>query len=243
MVTPSRLSSWNSARISVGRAAVEGAGRLVGEQEARVVHERPRDGDALLLAARQLHGAMVGAVREADAAERLQGALAAGPAVEAGIDHRQFDIAQRVHARQQVELLEDEADLAVAQARQAVGIEALDRGARRGVLPAGRPVEAADEVHEGRLARARRTHDGDEIALVDVERHAVERDDASGIEIVDPSQIARFDERHGAFLEHARRARAARAGPCPHRSAADPARGAPTMTAAPSCRSPRRISV
>ena len=96
------------------RAAVESAGRLVGEQEARVVHERPRDGDALLLSAGQLHGSVMRPIGEADPSERLQGALAAGLAVAAGIDHRQFHIAQRIDAGQQVELLEDEADLAVA---------------------------------------------------------------------------------------------------------------------------------
>ena len=123
-------------------AAVEGAGRLVGEQQARAVHERPRDRDALLLAAGQLHRAMMGAVREADAAERLQGPLAAGPAVDAGIDHRQFDIAEGIDARQQIELLEHEADLAVAQAREAVGIEALDGRA-------GEPVLAARSAGRG----------------------------------------------------------------------------------------------
>ena len=177
-------------------AAVEGAGGLVGEEQARAVHERAGDRDALLLAAGELHRPVMGAVREADAAERLQGALAAGPAVEARIDHRQFDIAEGVDARQQVELLEHEADLAVAQARQAVGVEALDRRAGEPVVAAGRPIEAADQVHEGGLARAGRPHDGDEIARLDVERHAVERHDAAGVEVVDPAEIARFDESH-----------------------------------------------
>ena len=59
---------------------------------------------------------------------------------------RQLDIAERIGARQQVELLEHEADLPVAQRGEPVGVEALDgrsgqpvgcrrsggRGSRRG---------------------------------------------------------------------------------------------------------------
>src|SRR5262249_10927784 len=40
------------------------------------------------------------------------------------------------------------------------------------VAPGGRLVEAAEQIQERRLARARRAHDGDELAATDVERHA-----------------------------------------------------------------------
>src|SRR5436190_13916401 len=43
---------------------VEVAGRLVGEQDGRVVHQGARDGDALALTAGQLVGAVAGARRE-----------------------------------------------------------------------------------------------------------------------------------------------------------------------------------
>ncbi len=42
------------------------------------------------------------------------------------------------------------------------------------VVAASRHVEAPDDVHECRLARARRTHDRDEVAALDDERHASE---------------------------------------------------------------------
>ena len=132
-MTPSRLSSWNRARISTRGAAVEGAGRLVGEDEARLVDERARDRDALLLAAGELRRAMMRAIGEADAGERRHAPCSRRVrAVDAGIDHRQLDIAERVGARQQVELLEDEADLAVAQGGEAVGAQRLDAPCRRG---------------------------------------------------------------------------------------------------------------
>jgi hypothetical protein len=62
------------------------------------------------------------------------------------------------------------------------------------IAAAGRPVEAADQVHEGGLARTGGTHHGDEIARLDVQGDPVERHHPAGVEIVDPSEIARFDE-------------------------------------------------
>ena len=51
-------------------AAVEVAGRLVGEDHLRPAGERPGDGDALLLAARQLARPVLQAVAEADRVDR-----------------------------------------------------------------------------------------------------------------------------------------------------------------------------
>ena len=59
-----------------GGPAVEVAGRLVGEEDRGVVDERAGDGDALLLAAGELVGIMVGAVRQADDFEAVQRPLA-----------------------------------------------------------------------------------------------------------------------------------------------------------------------
>ena len=60
-------------RKHLGRARrVEVAGRLVGEEQGRLVHQRPREGDALLLAAGELHRPMVRALGQADHVERLQ---------------------------------------------------------------------------------------------------------------------------------------------------------------------------
>src|SRR5207247_2379794 len=42
-------------------------------------------------------------------------------------------------------------------------------------LPAGDPVETGQAVHQGRLARARRAHDGGELAGRQVHRDAVQR--------------------------------------------------------------------
>src|SRR5579864_6021831 len=74
---------------------IEVAGRLVGEQQRRVVHQRAGDRHALPLAARQLVGVVVHAVGQADALEREAGALPPIAARDAGIDQRQLDVVQR----------------------------------------------------------------------------------------------------------------------------------------------------
>ena len=79
------------------RLAVEIAGRFVRQQKRRPVHERARNGDALLLAAGKLVRMMAGALTEADQFERLYGArvllvrLDALPVVK----HRHLDIFER----------------------------------------------------------------------------------------------------------------------------------------------------
>ena len=64
---------------------VEVARRLVGEQQRRRQQQRPRDRDALLLAAGELGGHVLGAVAEPDAGQQRVRALAerAGRAVGA----------------------------------------------------------------------------------------------------------------------------------------------------------------
>ena len=51
----------------VAGVAIEGTSRLVGENQRWLIHERPSDGDALLLATRQLARPVVLAMRQADA--------------------------------------------------------------------------------------------------------------------------------------------------------------------------------
>src|SRR6266571_4561621 len=57
-------------------ARIEVAGRLVGKEKRRVVDERARDSDPLLLPARELIRMMVDAIAEADGLQRLRRALA-----------------------------------------------------------------------------------------------------------------------------------------------------------------------
>jgi hypothetical protein len=73
---------------------------------------------------------------------------------------RQHDVLPRVERRQEVEELEDEADVLAAELRQVVVAELRDLGARDLDRSDGRLVEAREDVHQRGLAGTRRAHDG-----------------------------------------------------------------------------------
>lgn len=95
-----------------GRAGVdvEGAGRLVGEDQHRAAYERAGDRDTLLLPAGEPVGDLVDAVPESDALQHVGGDAAAVPEQpSARVAERHHDVVQRGATGQQVELLEHEA--------------------------------------------------------------------------------------------------------------------------------------
>ncbi len=113
----------------VGGVDVEIAGRLVGEQDARRIGDRARDGDALLLAARKLRRPVRQPVLEPQIAQQLGAALARFAARQAADHLRQDDVLQRGEFRQQMMELIDEADLGAPDPR------ARDIGQLRGGAP------------------------------------------------------------------------------------------------------------
>src|SRR5436190_1890166 len=176
------------------RPRIEVPGRLVRQQDRRLVDQRARDGDALLLAARQLVGIVIHALAEADDLEDLFGAaMPLGglhlrrPGV---VEQQQLDVVERRRPRQQVEALEHEADLLVPDDGELVLGQLRHVLAVEEVLPAGRPIEAADDVHEGRLAGARRSGHGDELAATHIQRGAAQRPHFDVADLVGLRQVA-----------------------------------------------------
>ena len=69
---------------------VEIPGRFIGQKDRRVIDEGAGDADALLLAARELRGKMLGAGSEADALQRLAGLAVVRHGVEVLGQHHVF---------------------------------------------------------------------------------------------------------------------------------------------------------
>ncbi len=158
----------------IARLAVEVAGRLVAQQQRRIGNDRARDADALLLTAGQLARLVLGAFAQSHQAQRCAGALATIRGRQRGQQQRQFDVALGGQHRQQVVHLEHEADVIRAPAAELavahrVGALAGDFDRAR-----GRPVEAADQVQQRRLAGARRAHQRQEIPFGDVQVERVQ---------------------------------------------------------------------
>src|SRR5690606_30088245 len=78
-------------------------------------------------------------------------------------------------ARQEIEGLEHESDLPIAHGGELVLVQILHRAPRQAILPRGGRVEAADQVHERRLARSGRSHDRHVLVVGDREGDSLER--------------------------------------------------------------------
>ncbi len=94
--------------------------------------ERPRDGDALLLAARELARMMIEPLEQPDLLEPVPRHLLRVSGTRAGVDERQHHLLQRRRSRQKIELLKHEADRAVSEIgeivrRQRADIASVDR--------------------------------------------------------------------------------------------------------------------
>ena len=154
------------------RLAVEVAGGLVSEDQLGSAGEGPGDGDALLLAARQLGRTMPEPVAETDGVD--DGVEPAWVQVAASEVGGEGDVLGRREGRDQVEGLEHEPHVVAAQDR-----ELLVGHARQSLSPeldvaGGEGVEARQAVHERRLARPGRSHDHGERTAGDVDVHTVE---------------------------------------------------------------------
>src|SRR5262249_5078887 len=114
------------------------------------------------------------------------------------VEEGQLHVFDRAGTCQEVEVLEHEAQLAVADGGALVRRQRRYIRAGQLVRAACGPVETADDVHERRLAGPRGTHDGDELARVDVHRHSAQCLDLDVTELVDLAQVARVNqgERH-----------------------------------------------
>jgi len=116
-----------------------------------------------------------------------------------GVDERQFDIVQRRRARQQVERLENEPNLFVADARELIVAHRADQVAINEVLAPAWRIQAADQVHQGRFARTGRTHNRDILAALDLNVDTGDRIDLLITHDVRLPQVVRPDDDILAF--------------------------------------------
>jgi len=124
----------------------------IGEDEVRPVDQRPGTRHPLLLAAGQL----TGTVRQPVADTQLFHQVVEPFLVHLGAreGNGQGDVLGRGQRRDEVEGLEDEADLVTAQPGEPGVVKPSDVLATHERLPRSRPVETRHAVHQRRLARA-----------------------------------------------------------------------------------------
>jgi hypothetical protein len=182
----------------LAQALVEGAERLVHEDQLRLVDEAAGDRDTLLLPARQLLGLAAGVGAQRYRLEHRHDAaldLAAGELAHA---QREGDVLEDGHVRHQRVVLKHHAEAALAR-RHGGHVLAVDEDA------AGRRRHhAGDDVEERRLSRAARPQQRHELAGGDRKLEPAERDDAA----VRLADILERDRRHPSLRPLPRRATA-----------------------------------
>ncbi len=149
------------------RCGIEVAGRLVGEDDARMVGRGAGDGHALLLAARQFCRAMRAPRPHAEEVQQFAAARVGLAARPAGDELRDRDVLERGELGEQMVELIDVADGRPAQQRAGTLREPGGWRAHDFDLACLWPFEQAAQVQQRRLARAGRCDDRDELAGLD----------------------------------------------------------------------------
>ena len=157
-----------------GGLRVEGAGGLVAQQDLWLGRQGTGDADALLLAPGQLRRVLLGVVRQADAVEQFGDALVDGLARQvAGQGQRQRHVVGDGLGRQQVEVLEDHADL-LAETAQAVGVQGGDFFTIHRDLATAGLFQAVDQAQQGAFTRTRVANQAKHLAVLDAQAGGVQ---------------------------------------------------------------------
>jgi hypothetical protein len=102
---------------------------------------------------------------------------------------------QRRRARQQIELLEDKTDLAIADLGQLIVVQRVHVHPGELVQAGRRLIQATDDVHQGRFAGTAGPHDGGQIAFVDGQCRTAQGMHFGLAHLVDLADVFNFDDR------------------------------------------------
>ena len=179
MVRPSRVEVLEQPEHVGGRRRVEVAGRLVGEDHRRLGHERARD--RRRAAAGLPRARRDGGRRGRRARPRSSARAARAPAVRRRRCPRRRAAARRcatpAGTASRLNCWNTKPMNTLRTSASWFSSNACTSWPARRNTPVVGHVEAAEDVHQRRLARSRRPDDGDELVLVDAQRHRSQRGD------------------------------------------------------------------
>ena len=186
----------------LGRFRIEARDRLVGQQHARTLRQRARDGDALLLAAGERAGALLGEIRETDLGEMIarRFEFATRQAAERGLQSRMpaeragRHIGQHAAAADQARVLRNHRELK-PRPPQLLAFERAEIGIAEPDFAGTRPQDPGDAVQQRRLAAAIAAENHDKLARLDSQIEAVQHEPAVRI-----AQRKAADTQHRSVL-------------------------------------------
>jgi hypothetical protein len=175
--------------------AVERSGRFIGQDHRPAVHQRAGDADALLLAAGELVGIVLQAVAQSEFAQQVTGARRSLSLLHAAVHGGNFRVFDGTQIAHQVVALEDEAKGIAPECRQGIAVESGNIDAADGIGAGGGLVQTADDVHEGGLARAGSTHNGDELAALNRQAYIREHGQRHAARRIGAADRLQFEQR------------------------------------------------
>ena len=143
---------------------VERGGGLIADDQRRLVDQGAGDGDALLLAAGEFARAFAPARADAHGFEHGPGAGDGRFGGQALDQQRHGDIFRGGDGGDQVELLENEADVIGAEPRELAAGQLMQRSVKHGHGSRIDPQRAGDDAEQGGFATAGRTHQHEDFA-------------------------------------------------------------------------------
>ena len=157
------------------QARVEIGERLVQQQHARPLHQRARDGDALLLSAGELAGLAIHQLIDLDELRRLKRLFPhrflGEPVLALEVFQREQDVLQNGQVRIERIALENEAHAALFRRQRGhIVIPKED-------FAAGRLLQAAEKIERRALAAAGRTEQTDQLSIRDFKGKVLDRHD------------------------------------------------------------------
>ncbi len=109
------------------------------------------------------------------------------------VDQRHLDIGERGQSGQQVEGLEDEANVAIAGPGEPRVAHRRNELAVQSIVARGRRIQAADHVHQRRLAGTRRAHDRRIFVLANGQIDAIERMNRFATHLIGATNVRQLD--------------------------------------------------
>lgn len=178
----------------LARVIVQGARRLVTEEQLRVLREGPGDGDALLLTAGELGREVLRPLLQAHLFQHLP--RVQGPGREL---RRDLDVLERREIRDQVIELEHKAHVVSAVGGELGFIKGRDLLPVDGHAAVGEAVHPAQNVQEGGLPGAGFPDDHADLAPLDVKARVMQRRHGHFSRLIDLPHPVKADEslRHG----------------------------------------------
>src|SRR6266478_3622460 len=87
------------------------------------------------------------------------------------INQRQFRVLARGCARQEIKILKDKSDFAIADVGELIAVQSRNIGIIQEIAAGTRPVETAQDIHQRGLSGTTCAHERYEFAAFDFERH------------------------------------------------------------------------